>query len=920
MDNTNLAHNDVVPINIEDEMKKSYLAYAMSVIVSRALPDVRDGLKPVHRRVLYAMKQGGNDYNKPFRKSANVVGKVMGDYHPHGDSAIYDALVRLTQDFSLRLPLISGQGNFGSVDGDPAAAMRYTECRLDRVAHELLEDLDKDTVDFKPNYDERLLEPTVLPSKVPGLLVNGTSGIAVGMASNIPSHNLGEVIDAVCALVDNPDLGVQDLMDFIPGPDFPTGGSIMGRSGIHSAYHTGRGSVIMRAKTHIEEIKKDREAIVVTEIPYQVNKAKLVERIAELVRAKTVEGISDLRDESNRKGMRIVIEIKRDGHAEVVLNQLYKHTALQTSFGCNMLGLVHGKPLQLTLKDFLTNFIEFREEVIVRRTRFELARSREKAHVLLGFAVAVANLDPVIELIRSSMDRQDAREKLLATTWEASSIAPMIQLVEANVDSETLAKAYQLTEVQANAILDLRLHRITGMERDKILKDLEEIADKIKEYLEILASRARVLEILKEEVQDVKEKFSTPRRTVIEDSSSEVDIEDLIQKEDMVVTVSTEGYIKRVPLSTYRAQRRGGKGRTGMNTKDEDAVSDVFVANTHSEVLFFTTSGKVFSTKVYKLPLASPQSKGRAIINLLNLEQNDHVATVVILPDDSDRHEDQFLVFATSNGNVRRNKLLDFSKIRSNGLIAIRLDEGERLIGVQHCTSQDEMMLFTKKGLCNRFILDGNIRVFVGRNSNGVRGIKLQDKDEVISMMVLSAVTKSTPEERVQYIKMSNKLRADNQDAVDTEEDAYDSDALSAQDLSEERFNEMAAQEQFILTITEKGFGKRSSSYTYRASNRGTQGYKSIIVNDRNGGVISSFPVENGDEIMLVTDGGQLIRCPIQDVRITGRATQGVILFRVKGKEKVVAVSRIPMGDNDAQDETIEGELQEQTAIEPTTE
>lgn len=918
MDNTNLAHNDIVPINIEDEMKKSYLAYAMSVIVSRALPDVRDGLKPVHRRVLYAMKQGGNDYNKPFRKSANVVGKVMGDYHPHGDNAIYDALVRLTQDFSLRLPLISGQGNFGSVDGDPAAAMRYTECRLDRVAHELLEDLDKDTVDFKPNYDERLLEPIVLPSKVPGLLVNGTSGIAVGMASNIPSHNLGEVIDAVCALVENPDLAIQDLMEYIPGPDFPTGGSIMGRSGIHSAYHTGRGSVIMRAKTHIEEVKKDREAIIVTEIPYQINKSKLVERIAELVRAKTVEGISDLRDESNRKGMRIVIEIKRDGHAEVVLNQLYKHTALQTSFGCNMLGLVHGKPQQLTLKDFLTNFIEFREEVIVRRTRFELARSREKAHVLLGFAVAVANLDPVIELIRSSMDRQDAREKLLATTWEASSIAPMIQLVEANVDSETLAKAYQLTEVQANAILDLRLHRITGMERDKILKDLQDIADKIKEYLEILASRVRVLEILKQEVQDVKEKFATPRKTVIEDSSSEVDIEDLIQKEEMVVTVSTEGYIKRVPLSTYRAQRRGGKGRTGMSTKDEDAVSDVFVANTHSEVLFFTTSGKVFSTKVYKLPLASPQSKGRAIINLLNLEQNDQVATVVILPDDSSRHEDQFLVFATSNGNVRRNKLVDFSKIRSNGLIAIRLDEGEKLIGVQHCTAQDEMMLFTKNGLCNRFILDDNIRVFVGRNSNGVRGIKLQGKDEVISMTVLSAVTKSTPEERLQYIKMSNKLRADNQDVVDSEEDAPEGESLTGHDLSEDRFNEMAAQEQFILTITEKGFGKRSSSYTYRASNRGTQGYKSIIVNDRNGGVISSFPVESGDEIMLVTDGGQLIRCPIQDVRITGRATQGVILFRVKGKEKVVAVSRVPMADTDegTQDEPIEEAVEENATLE----
>jgi DNA gyrase subunit A len=880
--------SDIKPINIEEEMKKSYLDYAMSVIVSRALPDVRDGLKPVHRRVLFAMKQGGNDSHKPHRKSANVVGRVIGDYHPHGDSAIYDALVRLAQDFSLRLPLIDGQGNFGSLDGDPAAAMRYTECRLAKVSNELLDDLDKDTVDFKPNYDDRLLEPTVLPSKVPNLLVNGTSGIAVGMASNIPSHNLGEAIDAACALVDNPDLTIKELMHFIPGPDFPTGGIIVGRRGIHDAYHTGRGSVIMRAKTEIEEFKNDRQAIVVREIPYQVNKAKMVERIAELVREKTIEGISDLRDESNRQGIRVVIEIKKDAHAEVVLNQLYKHTPLQTSFGCNMLALVHGKPEQLTLKDFLTNFIAFREEVIIKRTRFELARAREKAHVLLGFAVAVSNLDPIIELIRKAIDRHDAKEQLLERSWPASAIAPMIELIEATTDAASIANNYKLTEVQANAILDLRLHRLTGLERDKIITDLESVAAQIKEYLAILASRARILEILKNELQEVKEKFSTPRRTEIEDGSSDVDIEDLIQKEDMVVTVSQDGYIKRVPLSTYRAQRRGGKGRTGMNTKDEDAVSDIFVANTHTEVLFFTTGGRVFSTKVYKLPLATPQSKGRAIINLLKLEQDEKIATVLVLNDQGEK--EQFLVFATSFGNVRRNKLEDFSNIRSNGLRAICLDEGESLIGVQLATAEDDVMLFTKNGICNRFNLDNNIRVFAGRNSNGVRGIKLEKSDEVVSCMILKSVG-ATPEERAAYIKMANKL---NNAELETDVADDQDDEGQTLELSKERFEELMASEQFILTVTENGFGKRSSSYGYRTSNRGTQGYKSIVVNQRNGGVVASFTVLPQDEMMLVTNGGQLIRCSVKDIRIVGRTSQGVIIFRVSDGEKVVSVSHIP--------------------------
>ncbi|MBP9752945.1 MAG: DNA gyrase subunit A [Proteobacteria bacterium] len=886
--------SDIKPVNIEEEMKKSYLDYAMSVIVSRALPDVRDGLKPVHRRVLYAMKQGGNDSNKPHRKSANVVGRVIGDYHPHGDMAIYDALVRLAQDFSLRVPLIDGQGNFGSLDGDPAAAMRYTECRLAKISNELLDDLDKETVDFKANYDDRLLEPTVLPSKVPNLLVNGTSGIAVGMASNIPSHNLGEVIDAACALVDNPDLTIKDLMQYIPGPDFPTGGIIVGRRGIHDAYHTGRGSVIIRSKTEIEEFKNDRQAIVVTEIPYQVNKARMVERIAELVRDKTIEGISDLRDESNRKGIRVVIEVKKDAHAEVVLNQLYKHTQLQTSFGCNMLALVHGRPEQLNLKDFLTNFNAFREEVIIKRTRFELARAREKAHVLLGFAVAVSNLDPIIELIRKSMDRQDAREQLMARTWEASAIAPMISLIEATPNAEHFAKNYALTEVQANAILDLRLHRLTGMERDKILTDLQNVADQIKEYLDILKSRARVLEILKNELLEVKEKFSTPRRTEIEDGTSDVDIEDLIQKEDMVVTVSQDGYIKRVPLSTYRAQRRGGKGRTGMNTKNEDVVSDIFVANTHSAVLFFTTNGRVFSSKVYKLPLATPQSKGRAIINLLKLEQDEKIATVLVLNEESEK--EQFLVFATSFGNVRRNKLEDFSKIRSNGLKAIRLDDGENLIGVKVATAEDDVMLFTKGGICNRFNLDGNIRVFAGRDSNGVRGIKLDSKDEVVSLMILRSVD-ATPEERSAYIKMANKLSNDGLEDTQIQDDQED-DATTLE-LSKERFEELMASEQFILTITENGYGKRSSSYGYRTSNRGTQGYKSIVVNQRNGGVVGSFTVTEFDEIMLVTNGGQLIRCPVKDIRVVGRTSQGVIVFRVGSNEKVVSVSHIPGSEED---------------------
>jgi DNA gyrase subunit A len=906
---TNQSSADIKPVAIEEEMKRSYLDYAMSVIVSRALPDVRDGLKPVHRRILFAMKDSGNDYNRPYRKSARVTGEVMGKYHPHGNMAIYDALVRLTQDFSLRLPLIDGQGNFGSMDGDPAAAERYTECRLARSAHDLLEDIDKDTVDFQPNYDDSLTEPKVLPARIPNLLVNGTNGIAVGMATNIPSHNLGEVIDAAMALVDDPTLNVLDLMKYIPGPDFPTGGSIIGRYGIHEAYTTGRGSVVMRGKTTIENFKNDREAIIINEIPYQVNKARMIERIADLVREKTIEGISDLRDESDRDGVRVVIELKRDAVADVVLNQLYRYTPLQTSFGCNMLALVHGRPMQLTLKDFLSNFIEFREEVIVKRTRYELARAREKAHTLVGFAVAISNIDPIIALIKQSKDRQTAKDGLLSTAWDASTVAPMIELVEASTDVTSIAREYYLTEVQANAILELRLHRLTGMEREKIHADLTEIVNQIQEFLSILASRQKVLDILKSELTDIRERYAMPRKTIIEDGDSHVDIESLIQKEDMVVTVSTEGYIKRVPLSTYRAQRRGGKGRSGMTTKNEDAVSDIFVANTHSVILFFSTLGRVYQMKVYRLPLGSPTSKGRAIINLLPLAKGETVSTVLVMPDadENQTNDNRYLMFVTSKGGVRRNALSDFANIRSNGLKAMKFEEDtESLIKVELCGPDDDIMLFTQSGACNRFNID-QIRVFAGRDSTGVRGIKLQDGDHVISSTIIKTDITESTDERDSYIKISNRLRGAQDIEEETTDDATDNENENFLSLTSERIGQLASREQFILTITENGYGKRSSSYQYRTTNRGTQGYDSIGVNDKIGGVVAAFPVDPTDEIMLVTDGGQLIRCPVKDIRICGRRSQGVIVFRVGKDEHVVSVSRVPGDDENEVEIDAEG-------------
>lgn len=892
---------DIRPVPIEEEMKRSYLDYAMSVIVSRALPDVRDGLKPVHRRILFAMKDAGNDYNRPYRKSARVVGDVMGKYHPHGDSAIYEAMVRFTQDFSLRVPLIDGQGNFGSMDGDSAAAQRYTEARLSKAAHELLHDIDQDTVDFQPTYDNSLMEPKVLPARYPNLLVNGTSGIAVGMATNIPTHNLGEIIDACFALIENPELELTDLMRYVPGPDFPTGGILMGRGGIVEAFRTGRGSSILRGKTHIEEIHNNREAIVITEIPYMVNKAKMVERIAELVKEKIVEGISDLRDESDRDGVRVVIELKRDVVSDVVLNQLFKHTALQSSINYNMLALHHGRPEQLSLKQILAAFLEFREVVIIRRTRFELAKARDRAHVLVGFALSVANLDPLIALIRGAKDRLEAKELLLARTWDVASIRPMLSLVEEIPPEDGL---YRLSETQAHAILELRLHRLTGLERDKINQELIDVVQHVREFLDILGSRVRILDILKSELEAVKTEFGTPRRTQIDDTLSVMEYEDLIQREDMVVTISLGGYIKRVPLATYRAQKRGGKGRSGMTTHDEDAVSTVVTASTHDELLFFTTKGRVFASKIYKLPLASPQAKGRALINILPLTPDETIATV--LPMSVSKAErasaETFLMFATSHGHVRRNRLSDFANIPSNGKKAIVLDEGENLVAVRNCAQDQDVLLATHKGISNRFSVE-DVRVFAGRDSNGVRGIKLGKGDHVIGMAILNAARFNDILERDAYLKQAMKLRqqaGDEDEGVDTLElEAGSEDYV----LTQERFEELASREEFILAITEQGYGKRSSAYEYRVTNRGSQGFVGMNVTAKNGPVVASFPITTDDEILLVTDKGQMMRCPVDGIRITSRRGQGVIVFRTASGDIVSSVSIIEGGAIEADEE-----------------
>ncbi len=893
-------HADISPVTIEDEMRRSYLDYAMSVIVSRALPDVRDGLKPVHRRILFAMKEGGYDSNKAYKKSARIVGDVMGKYHPHGDSAIYDAMVRMAQDFSMRLPLIDGQGNFGSMDGDPAAAMRYTEARLAKSAEALLDDIDKDTVDFQANYDESSWEPTVLPARFPNLLVNGAGGIAVGMATNIPPHNLGEVIDACCACVDNPGITIEELIEYVPGPDFPTGALIMGRAGLRSAFHTGRGSVMMRARSTIEELRKDRWGIVITEVPYQVNKAKLQERIAELVNDKIVEGISDIRDESDRDGVRVVIELKRDANPDIVLNQLYRHSNLQTSFGVNMLALRGGRPEMMTLKDIIAAFLEFREKVITRRTEYELGKARERAHVLVGLAVAVANLDAMIALIRSAPDPVTARAEMMARHWPAADVAPLIALIEEPPRGVAEDGSYKLSEIQARAILDLRLHRLTGLERDKIGADLRELTDRIAYYLEILGNRAKLLEILRGELVEMKERFGTPRRTEIMDLEFEADIEDLIQREDMVVTVSHSGYIKRVPLSTYRAQRRGGKGRSGMSVKAEDTVSDLFVANTHTPLLLFSTRGMVYQLKVYRLPLGTPQSRGKALVNLLPLAEGETISTVLAWPEAPEAAEagteagDLNVMFATSTGGVRRNRLSDFGNIRANGLIAMKLEEeGERLIAVRTCAETDDILLATRDGKCIRFQAS-DVRLFSGRTSTGVRGIRLAGGDEVISMSVLHHV-ESDPDERAAYLR-TRREKAGEEPAGDAapEAEAEGAEApVRAITLSAERYEALAAQEEFILTVSDRGFGKRTSSYEYRITNRGGQGIWNMEMSDRNGAICASFPVTNDQQIMLVADSGQVIRMPIHDIRIAGRKTQGVTLFRVAIGERVVSVASV---------------------------
>ncbi|TVQ84932.1 MAG: DNA gyrase subunit A [Micavibrio sp.] len=885
---TDAPSENISPIAIEDEMQASYLDYAMSVIVSRALPDVRDGLKPVHRRILYAMKDGGYDSSKPYKKSARIVGDVMGKYHPHGDSAIYDAMVRMAQDFSMRLPLVDGQGNFGSMDGDSPAAMRYTEARLEKVAETLLDDIDKDTVDFSPNYDESVYEPRVLPARFPNLLVNGTGGIAVGMATNIPPHNLGEIIEGCLALIENPDLGLEELIQIIPGPDFPTGAEILGRNGILSAYNGGRGSVVVRSKTSIETMRGDREAIIVHEIPFQVNKSRLVERIGEVAREKIIEGISALRDETDRDGVRIVIEIKKDAIADIVLNQLYKHTPLQTSFGCNMLALHHGRPQMMNLKQILQAFLEFREVVITRRTAYELRKAREKAHTLAGLAVAVVNIDAVIAIIRNAPDPATAREKLRENPWPAGDIAPLIELV---ADPQHMLEedgTYRLSEDQAKAILDLRLHRLTGLEREKIAAELKDITDRIREYLHILSDRDRLLDVMRGELFEIKENYATPRRTALLENEFEVDIEDLIQREDMVVTVSHAGYVKRVPLSAYRAQKRGGKGRTGMNTKDEDFVTELFVASTHTPMLLFTSRGIVHKMKVYQMPVGTPQSRGKAFVNLLPLEKGETISVVMPLPEDEEAWDNLDVVFATSHGTIRRNTLEAFRNIRKNGLIAMKLDEetGEKLIDVRTCTEDSEIMLASRKGKAIRFPLS-DVRVFKSRASTGVRGIKLGKGDEVVSISVLQKNADDI-EKRNAYLKAAAALRG-----VDDDGDT-DPEIAAGGDLSAEEFAAMAEKEDFILTVTTKGFGKRTSSYEYRTSGRGGQGVWNMKLGKKNGEVARSFCVENGDQIMMVTNGGQIIRMPVEDIRFAGRQTQGVTLFRIAEGEEVVSVALIP--------------------------
>ncbi len=881
-------------------MRRSYLDYAMSVIVSRALPDARDGLKPVHRRILFGMNESGYTADKPYRKSARVVGDVMGKYHPHGDASIYDALVRMAQPFSMRVPLIDGQGNFGSVDGDPPAAMRYTEVRLAKSAGFLLEDIDRDTVDFVSNYDESSEEPRVLPARYPNLLVNGANGIAVGMATNIPPHNPGEIIDAALHLIAHPEATLDDLMAIVPGPDFPTGAMILGRAGIRSAFESGRGGLVVRAKAEFEEMRGNRTAIVITEIPYQVNKATLIEKIAELVRAKQIEGISDLRDESDRDGMRIVVELKRDATPEVVLNHLYRFTLLQTSFSVNFLALDSGRPRLMGLKDALEVFLRFREEVILRRSRFELNKARERAHLLVGLAIAVANIDEVIRIIRASPDSGSARAGLMGVDWPAADIQPLLDLID-DQGNEIVGGRVRLTEEQARGILELRLARLTGLERDKIQAELTEVGARIGELLLILDSRPRRLEVMRDELAAIRGLLDSPRRTVIADFASDQDDESLIEPGQMVVTITRDGFIKRTSLEVFRQQNRGGRGRTGAGTRGDDIVTRSFNAHTHQWVLFFSSGGKAFREKVWRLPEASPTAKGRALVNLLPELGGDGVTAVLPLPQDEGLWERLHLVFATASGGVRRNKLSDFGRIRSSGLIAMKLDEGDRLIGVATCHEGDDVFLATRLGRCIRFqIRDETLRVFTGRDSSGVRGIRLGEKDEVIGLSVLTHVEASA-EERAGFLKGAAARRrsaGEEVEVVEVEE------GVAAAALSSERVAELERAEEILLTVTDTGFGKRSSAYDYRVTGRGGQGITNISLGGRNGAaVVASFAVRPGDGVMLVTDGGQLIRVPSDQVRVTGRASMGVMLLRIAEKERVTSVFPIIESGEAAEDE-----------------
>ncbi len=896
------------PISIETELKRSYLDYSMSVIVSRALPDVRDGLKPVHRRILYAMQVNGNTPDKPYKKSANIVGAVMGNFHPHGDSAIYDALVRMAQPFSMGLTLVDGQGNFGSIDNDPPAAMRYTESRMTKSAQYLLADIDKDTVDFQETYDAQNKEPVVLPAQYPNLLVNGASGIAVGMATNIPPHNLGEVIDATLAMMDNPLLSDEDLLEIVPGPDFPTGGLILGHAGARKALLEGRGSILMRARTEFEEMRNGRQAIIVTEIPYQVNKAAMVEKIALMVREKRIEGIADLRDESDRLGIRVVIEIKKDASADVVLNQLFRYSQLQTSFPANILALNGGRPEQLNLRQILQAFLAFREDVVARRTKFELNKARDRAHVLVGLALAVANIDEIIRIIRSAPDPATAREQLLAKAWPVMDMGPLLSLIADRRTRWDGDKAIFLSDEQARAILDLRLHRLTGLGRDEIGVEAKGLAERIADYLDILRSRSRILEIIRGELNEVKDKFAVPRRSEFAFGDADLDDEDLIEREDMVVTVTHGGYVKRTPLSTYRTQHRGGKGRSGVSMKDEDFVTRLFTADTHTEILFFSSEGMVYKEKVWRLPVGSPQSRGKALVNLFPLSKDERIESVMPLPQDEETRAEMDVMFATRSGTVRRNKLSDFVRVNRNGKIAMKLDDGDGLVSVKVCSERHDVFLTTALGKCIRFRAD-DVRVFAGRNSTGVRGIRLDKGDRVIAMGILLHIDVTSAEARA-YLKHASAMRRAATGEEEEISEIEDGEDIEEAALSTERIAELGAADQFILTIADDGMGKRSSAYDYRVTGRGGKGLVALNIwggNKKTGPVkqiAQSFTVEDGDEVMLVTDAGQLIRTPVDQIRIAGRATSGVWVLRTKGEERVVSVARlVDDGEDDTEEE-----------------